>query len=437
VDRPAAVTNARIDRIGSAASREPHPTGTAKASPALTTMAEFSVRRVEAERALITSGSGTSGDGRFYLKRAEAPSRLFPGQQLTIGLARQGPGGERQVGRLLAVDGRPLASPETVTLQAATTADAAARDPVMLGGQTAYEAELHQADGGRLARNLLVRLAPAMDSAAAAGALRGRAVTMTASAGLASAGSAGGGTAVEVGGYRFVLVKAALGLPSGHPVDLFPVSPNLSAEIGEDGLAVERLVATAVGAGGGGPEPLDRPRLPADTRLAAALLRLARTLDVTIEADETGRPGAPSGEPWADPARRLAGSAMATSEGWRGVLATLAGAGGESVTLGLWRDRQERDGERGEPGRQPFRIGITLELSRLGRARLDLLVMASRCDAILTCADPVAAADRIHVGDLFGAGLELAGLEGSIVFRVDRRQAAPPIERRDSDGLVV
>ena len=113
------------------------------------------------------------------------------------------------------------------------------------------------------------------------------------------------------------------------------------------------------------------------------------------------------------------------SDDTRGVLVPFGGHDGEEPRpLAVWQRQAESD-DPGQADRQ--HVMFTLDLSELGQIRIDLSHNPERLDATVTSANRLPDELRAELADLYGAGLELTGLAGLLVTRVDVREAAPPV----------
>ncbi|MCB9944771.1 MAG: hypothetical protein H6851_14270 [Geminicoccaceae bacterium] len=220
-------------------------------------------------------------------------------------------------------------------------------------------------------------------------------------------------------------------LPDDAIVGVSLVSP-VPAAASDGGSTLEdgvEMLMRALMIRAGADRPTQGQRLPVDERLAQRLISrddaLRRSAETSDRADAPTRHGhAPAERPLPDTARPPI--LDSGPEGWRG-FAGMLGDQDPGVPLSQWLRRGSVDDRGRSVDDDHDHMAMTLELSEIGRVRIDLYLDGSILRAAISTERPLSPAIRMNIADLFGAALELTGHEGQIVFRNDRRHTGQPV----------
>ena len=180
-------------------------------------------------------------------------------------------------------------------------------------------------------------------------------------------------------------------------------------------------------------------RLPVDERLGQRLLDQDARLRLPAPAGSAGEEGRAHGTASAGERASMDTARPAVidggPDGWRGI-AGMLGEHDPAVPLSQWlkEARNEGDGRDADPDRD--HLALHLEFSELGRVRVDLYLDDGLLRASVVTERELPPPIRLEIADLFGAALELSGMDGQLVFRVDRRGAGQPTASAVSTRMI-
>ena len=236
---------------------------------------------------------------------------------------------------------------------------------------------------------------------------------------------------LDLGRFTLAIEETELGIQQGslvgvRPQDL-PRSLDLQASADDVVDALLRVLLGRAGQGGDAPLP---GRIVLDDGLASRLMSLHEQIEQAPGRDpaqgtQARRDQAPASGMERDQTAARSAMIEVNSEGWRGLAGVLAEEAGIPALLSQWQRRRDRESSEDHAGDDGHMV-LAIELSQIGRVRIEIFSHDEHLNAVVTTERDLTPPLRREIIDLFGAALELTGLEGRLTFRVDLRRAGPP-----------
>ena len=236
---------------------------------------------------------------------------------------------------------------------------------------------------------------------------------------------------LDLGRFTLAIEETDLGIQQGSLVGVRPqdlprsLDPQASADDVVDALL--RVLLGRAGQGGDAPLP---GRLVLDDGLASRLMSLHEQIEQAPGRDpaqgtQARRDQVPASGMERDQTAARSAMIEVNSEGWRGLAGVLAEEAGVPALLSQWQRRRDRESSENHAGDDGHMV-LAIELSQIGRVRIEIFSHDEHLSAVVTTERDLTPPLRREIIDLFGAALELTGLEGRLTFRVDLRRAGPP-----------